>query len=149
METTLTFHAALLQAEAQARRTLDAALHERLSAAVALVKTGRTFQASDGTWQVESTSQVGRVYGVNGTCSCDDVHYNKPRWCKHQLAMYVSQRVLTLMRQPSAPVVPRGWRSGRIMISSPAPRWRLRRCCCPRLPPPESHATVCGSKRRW
>ena len=105
---TLSFHAALSMAEAQARSTLDVALHERLSAAVALVKTGRTFQASDGTWQVESTSEAGRVYSVNGVCNCEDHHYNHPPQglCKHRLAMFLSQRVLTLMRQPPVPVVP-------------------------------------------
>ena len=45
---TLTFHQALMQAEAQARSTLDVALHERLSAATALVKNGHVFQGSDG-----------------------------------------------------------------------------------------------------
>ena len=104
---TLTFHQALIQAEAQARSTLDFSLHERLSCAVSLVKDGRVFQTSDGTWQVDSSSTQGLTYSVNGTCNCDDHHFNKPRWCKHQLAMLLSQRVLTLMHQPStAPVVP-------------------------------------------
>ena len=103
---TLSFHAALLQAEAQARSTLDVALHERLSAAVALVKNGRVFQTSTGDWQVDSTTRTGLAYTVNGTCICDDHHFNKPRYCKHQLAMFLSQRVCTLMRQPSQPVVP-------------------------------------------
>ena len=35
-----------------------------------------------------------------------DMHYNQPRWCKHQLAMFLSQRVLSLMHQPPAPVIP-------------------------------------------
>ena len=52
---TLTFHAALAMAEAQARSTLDLALHERLSCAVALVKDGRVFQTSAGLWQVDSS----------------------------------------------------------------------------------------------
>ena len=84
---TLTFHQALVQAVAQARSTLDVALHERLSAAVALVKTGRTFQSNDGTWQVESTSQAGRVYSVNGVCACSDHHFNHPPQglCKHRI----------------------------------------------------------------
>jgi hypothetical protein len=105
---TLTFLQALTQAEAQARSTLDVALYERLSAAVALVQDGRVFQTTDGTWQVDSTSREGLVYSVNGTCSCDEVHFNKPPkgLCKHRLAMYLSQRVMTLMQQPSAPVVP-------------------------------------------
>ena len=105
---TLTFHQALLQAEAQARSTLDSALHERLSAAVALVKDGRVFQTSTGDWQVESSSREGLVYTVNGVCPCDDHHYNHPPkgLCKHRLAMFLSQRVVTLMRTPPQPVVP-------------------------------------------
>ena len=103
---TLSFHAALMQAETQARSTLDVALHERLSCAVALVKAGAVFQANDHTWTVASASTPGKEYSPNGTCSCADMYYNKPRWCKHQLAMFLSQRVLTLMQQPPAPVVP-------------------------------------------
>jgi hypothetical protein len=103
----LTFLQALTQAEAQARSTLDAALHERLSCAVSLVKDGKVFQMTDGTWQVGS-SQEGRVYHPNGTCGCRDLHFNKPpqNLCKHRIAMFLSQRVITLMQQPSAPVVP-------------------------------------------
>jgi hypothetical protein len=44
----LTLTQALTQAEAQARSTLPVALHERLSAAVSLVKDGRVFQDSGG-----------------------------------------------------------------------------------------------------
>lgn len=40
MSSTLTFTQALMQAEAQARSTLAPELHERLSAAVALVQAG-------------------------------------------------------------------------------------------------------------
>ena len=103
---TLTFHQALLQAEAQARSTLEVALHERLSAAVALVIKGKVFQTSTGLWQVDSSSRSGVAYSPNGTCKCDDHHFNRPRYCKHQLAMFLAQRTMTLMRQPAAPVVP-------------------------------------------
>ena len=105
---TLSFHQALLQAEAQARSTLDVALHERLSAAVALVKAGRVFQTSAGDWQVDSSSTAGLTYTVNGTCTCEDHHYNHPPQglCKHRIGMFLAQRVLTLMRQPPQPVVP-------------------------------------------
>src|ERR1700750_314990 len=102
---TLTFVQALTQAEAQARTTLPVELHERLSAAVALVTDGRVFQTTDGTWQVDSTSREGLVYSVHGTCQCNDLHYNKPRWCKHQLAMLLSQRVMFLLQRPPAPMV--------------------------------------------
>jgi hypothetical protein len=106
MSAPLTFAQALLQAEAAARSTLPVALHERLSAAVALVNAGRVFQDSAGAWQVDSASREGLTYTVNGSCSCDDTQYNKPAYCKHRLAMFLSQRVMTLMAQPPAPVVP-------------------------------------------
>jgi hypothetical protein len=54
-----TFTEALTRAEAQARSTLVPALHERLADAVTLVKDGRVFQATDGTWQVDSSSREG------------------------------------------------------------------------------------------
>jgi hypothetical protein len=99
---TLTFAQALTQAEAQARSTLAPELHERLRCAVALVQDGRVFQGTDGTWQVDSTSREGFTYTVNGTCSCEDAHYNHPPQglCKHRLAMFLSQRALSLMEQP-------------------------------------------------
>jgi hypothetical protein len=104
----ITFTQSLTQAEAQARRTLDVPLHERLSAGVALVHDGKVFQTTDGTWQVNSSSQEDLVYAVNGSCSCSDVHYNHPPrgLCKHRLAMFLSQRVSTLMQAEPAPVVP-------------------------------------------
>ena len=80
---TLSFHAALTQAEAQARSTLDVALHERLACATALVKNGAVFQANDHTWTVASASTPGKEYSPNGTCSCDDMYYKKPIYCKH------------------------------------------------------------------
>ena len=105
---TVSFHAALMQAEAQARSTLDSALHARLNCAVALVKDGHVFQANDGTWQVDSTSKEHLTYTVNGTCGCEDHRYNHPPkgLCKHRLAMFLSQRVSTLMQQPLVPVMP-------------------------------------------
>ena len=106
MTTSLTFTQALTQAEAQARSTLHSALHERLSCAVALVKNGAVFQTTGGAWQVQSVSQPARAYTTNGTCQCDDMHFNKPRFCKHQLAMFLTRRVQELLAKPPAPVVP-------------------------------------------
>lgn len=105
---TITFSQALLQAEAQARSTLDPALHERLSCAVALVKDGRVFQTSTGAWEVDSASTEGLVHNVNGTCSCHDAHYNHPPQglCKHRLAVALAKRAQQLLAQPPQPVVP-------------------------------------------
>jgi hypothetical protein len=97
----LTFAQALLQAEAQARSTLDAALHERLSCAVAIAKAGKVFQTTGGQWQVQSTREPERSYTTNGTCQCADRHFNQPRFCKHQLAMFLTRRVQALMQEPA------------------------------------------------
>lgn len=104
----LTFSAALEMAEAQARSTLDASLHERLACAVALVKDGRVFQTNAGLWEVDSASTEGLVHQVNGTCDCHDAHFHKPPQglCKHRLAVYLARRTLELMPQPPQPVVP-------------------------------------------
>jgi hypothetical protein len=104
----LTFGQALTQAEAQARSTLPVELRERLSAAVALVQGGHVFQTSAGDWQVDSSTTEGLTYTCNGTCNCQDAHYNKPPQglCKHRLGMFLAQRVQTLLAQPPAPVVP-------------------------------------------
>jgi hypothetical protein len=112
----LTFSQALVQAEAQARRTLAPELHERLSAAVALVTDGRVFQTTEGPWQVDSTSTEGLVHSVNGACSCDDVHFNKPPQglCKHRISVYLARRVSQLMQAPAAGGV------GRSAPTSPA-----------------------------
>ena len=103
-----TFTQALTQAETQARTTLDSALHERLSCALALVTDGRVFQCTDGTWQVESASREGLIYGVNGTCTCDDVRFNHPPQglCKHRLAVYLARRASQLLAQPPTPILP-------------------------------------------
>jgi hypothetical protein len=104
---TLSFHAALRQAEAQARSTLAPELHERISAARELITNGHCFQLGDGTWTVQSATDPMQTYThVNGECSCDDVHYNKPPQglCKHRIAVYLSRRALQLMQSP-APVV--------------------------------------------
>jgi hypothetical protein len=104
----LSFSQALIEAESQARKTLPSTLHERLAHAAELVRGGRVFQDSDGGWQVESASQAGLTYSVNGACQCSDHHYNHPPQglCKHRLSMFLSQRVMTLMQQPPAPVIP-------------------------------------------
>jgi hypothetical protein len=115
---TLTFTQALLQAEAQARSNLPAELHERLDSAVQLVRGGHAFQQSDGTWQVDSSTE-GLVYTVNGSCHCDDVHYNKPAYCKHRLAMFLARRVCALMTQPSVPVVPAPDEEPEVMLPEP------------------------------
>ena len=96
---TLSFHQALEKAEGQARRSLVPALHPRLTDAVELVQGGRVFQASDGTWKVDSTSSQGLTYTVNGQCPYNYCYYNKPLQglCKHRIAVYLSRRVYELM----------------------------------------------------
>jgi hypothetical protein len=100
-----TFAEALGIAERQARTALPYALHERLSCALSLLKNGKVFQTTSGAWQVQSVSEPERSYTTNGTCQYADMHYNKTVYFKHQLAMYLAQRVHTLMAQPPAPEV--------------------------------------------
>ena len=108
MSSTLTFTQALLEALTQARRALAPEVHARLTEAVALVKDGRVFQTTEGSWQVDSASQEGLTYTVNGSCSCDDVHYNHPPQglCKHRISVYLARRVFELMQAPAPAVVP-------------------------------------------
>jgi hypothetical protein len=98
----LTFTDALRQAEAQARRTLDPELYERLSDAVSLVKGGHVFQMETGTWTVDSSSRKGLVHSVNGVCSCEDAHFQAPQGlCKHRISVYLARRVAQLMQAPA------------------------------------------------
>jgi hypothetical protein len=108
MGATLSFTQALIEAESQARRALPATLHERLAQATELVRGGRVFQDSAGAWQVGSTTQDDLTYSVNSHCDCQDYQYNRPpmRLCKHRLAMFLSQRVLSLMTAPVPPAEP-------------------------------------------
>jgi hypothetical protein len=75
---TFTFLQALTEAEAQARTTLPATLHERLSCAVALVRDSSVFQSADGSWTVASVSTPGKHYAMNGSCPCGDALYRAP-----------------------------------------------------------------------
>lgn len=98
MSPSLTFQQALAQAEMAARRTLPYALHERLSCARAIIKTGAVQQDDDGTWQVASGSRPDLHHRVNGACSCEDAHYQAPQGlCKHRLSVYLMRRALQLM----------------------------------------------------
>jgi hypothetical protein len=108
--TALTFTQALIEAESLARKTLPSTLHERLAHAAELVRQGRVFQATDGTWQVDSAGTEGLTCAVNGACSCHDFHYNQPpqNLCKHRLAVYVCRKVAALLAvaQTGAPEPP-------------------------------------------
>jgi hypothetical protein len=116
----LTFTQALERAELLARQALPPASHERLSCAVALVKDGhvlhqapchvveggRLLRSEPGHWTVESVQTPGKTYTVNGACDCADTHFNKPPWCKHQLAVYVARKVQALMHASALPADP-------------------------------------------
>jgi hypothetical protein len=95
-----TFTQALGEAARLATQALPEALHERLDAAIALVKAGHCFQADDGTWTVQSATDPAQTYThVNGSCPCEDAHFNQPPrgFCKHRLAVYLSRRAAALM----------------------------------------------------
>jgi len=72
---TLTFTQGLELAETLARESLPVEVHERLSCAVALVKTGCVYQRDDHkTWEVRSQNNPEETYIVNGACTCPDAH---------------------------------------------------------------------------
>jgi hypothetical protein len=58
----LTFTQALERVELTARQSLPPEAHERLSAAVGLVKNGAVFETSTGHWEVQSASEPGTLY---------------------------------------------------------------------------------------
>jgi hypothetical protein len=100
----LTFRDALDQAEVLARQNLPQVLHERLSCAVALVKSGAVLQMDDGAWEVGSASVPGKQYHINGTgCPCEDAHYRAPQGrCKHVLSVFLARKALALMGAQTA-----------------------------------------------
>ena len=98
---TLTFHQALAQAELLTRQALRPELHERLSCAVALVKSGAVMQMDDGAWEVESASVPGKIYSINGHCLCPDATHRAPQGrCKHVLSVLISRKTMQLLAQP-------------------------------------------------
>jgi hypothetical protein len=101
----LNFTQALDQAELLARQALPPVLHERLSAAYALVKGGQALQLNDGSWEVASTSTPGAKYHINGaTCPCKDAHYRAHNGlCRHTLSTLLARKAMQLMRQTPAP----------------------------------------------
>jgi hypothetical protein len=103
-----TFTEALSKAERLAREALPPESHERLDAALVLVRNGSVFQDDAGGWHVASTSTKDKNYHVNGTCSCHDVHYNQPPrgMCKHRLSVYLARKVAALMHVAAVPVDP-------------------------------------------
>jgi len=101
-KTTLTFSQALERIEVEARQALPPAAHERLSAAVGLVKNGAVFQTDAGHWEVQSTSEPGTLYTVNGTCACPDSQYRHAH-CKHMSAWKLYQHVAKQLDPPPAP----------------------------------------------
>jgi hypothetical protein len=99
VNTSITFTQALEQTEGFARAQLPPDAHERLSAAAAIVRSGGVFQDDAGHWQVHSTSEPGKVWHVNGSCTCpDSVYRGMP--CKHRYAVRLAQRTLAMMRTP-------------------------------------------------
>jgi hypothetical protein len=96
---TLTLLQALEQAEVLARQTLAPEAESRISCAVAIIKNGGIHQRDNGTWEVESQSEPGQKYIVNGGCSCDDAHYRGGH-CKHKIASLLIRKAHQLMQQP-------------------------------------------------
>jgi hypothetical protein len=101
-----TFAQALEQA-AQLARTAMPTRVTRIDQAVTLVKEGRVFQRGNGEWEVDSMSTAGLRHAVNGSCDCADAHYRGDDGpCKHQMAVYLSRKIVKLMHPAVAPQTP-------------------------------------------
>lgn len=81
---------------------------DRLHRAKTLLEAGKVSRKKDGAYIVESASEAGKCYLVNGTCECDDfAHGNAPNgWCKHRLAAKTYQVVFDDLRIMQAAGVP-------------------------------------------
>jgi len=103
-----TFSEALTEAVLLARSAMSDK-DDRISAAATLVKNGAVFQRGDHrTWEVASTSKPGTIHLVRGACDCPDFTYRGGP-CRHQMAVYLSKKVVKLMHRdadpaPQAPV---------------------------------------------
>ena len=64
---TLPLSTALSMAEALALGSLPTVHHERVSCAMGLMKAGKVLQLDDGSWEVESASVPGKIYGSSAT----------------------------------------------------------------------------------
>ncbi len=95
----LSFTQALEHAARLATQSLPETLHERISAAVSLVRDGHCFQLDDGTWAVASATTEGKRYAINGSgCSCEDAFYRAPEGkCKHKLAQLLARKTAALL----------------------------------------------------
>jgi hypothetical protein len=102
---TRTFVDALDQAELLARQALPTVMHERLSAAYALVRGGQALLLSDGSWDVASASRPGQTHHINGVgCDCEDAHFRAPQGrCKHVLSTLLARKTMKLLQQPTPP----------------------------------------------
>jgi hypothetical protein len=111
-KTSITFTQALERAELVARQALPPEAHERLSAAVAIVRSGGVFQDDQGHWEVSSTSEPGKVWSVNGSCSCPDSVY-RGRACKHRMAVRLAKLATTILEEvaqtPTPALDDHGW----------------------------------------
>jgi hypothetical protein len=77
---------------------------QRIAEAAQLVRDGRVFQRDDHEWEVDSVSHAGLRHSVNGHCDCPDYTYrNDEGPCKHQIAVMISQRTLSMLQSPTAP----------------------------------------------
>jgi hypothetical protein len=115
-----TFTQALEQA-AQLARTAMPDRATRIDQAVTLVKDGRVFQRNDGEWEVDSMSTAGLRHAVNGSCDCADAHYRGDDGpCKHQMAVYLSRKIVRLMHPTAAPQTPAAPQEEPVKHASPA-----------------------------
>ncbi|HSX81974.1 MAG TPA: hypothetical protein VLQ80_25855 [Candidatus Saccharimonadia bacterium] len=101
MSNLLTFDKALTEVSAIAHAKLPEALHGRLEMATALVSHGKVWSEEDGhAFQVASRSTPGRWHVCNGSCDCEDAHYQAPDGlCAHRLAVGLLRRTVERLEE--------------------------------------------------
>src|SRR5262245_22036087 len=97
-------------AQAQALREAFPQLGDRLESAIVLVRDGAVSVNADGIPQVESRSEPGMYYPIDGSCHCPDAQFHAPHGrCAHRIAAGLYRKVTealeaTLDWQPEPPV---------------------------------------------
>lgn len=70
----------------------------RIQRAVALVMDGRVHLSEDGkSATVDSGNTPGKVYSVNGSCTCKDAEFAPQGICKHKIAFGILKRATAIM----------------------------------------------------
>jgi hypothetical protein len=93
---------ALARAYELAMTTLPADTHGRLAKALELVEAGGVFESASHGWEVQSQSEAGKTYHVNGSCGCEWAYHHPGTRCTHQYAVLLQRKTLQLLEASAA-----------------------------------------------